>query len=104
MTVPSTTTAPPQVANPYLAHLRACMAQARTADHDASGALRNVTSLMAGGAWRSASADAFAVDVTGQQRAASGGSGRCVAEIETAIASQPERVDPTSWQAHYRNF
>lgn len=93
-----------KVPNPYLAAVRANRADAETATTDLRGDLDAAVTAMDNGAWQSPVADTFYTELTGHRTTLETAADGAMGEFDDAIASQPEEVEPNSWQTHWRNL
>ena len=92
------------VPNPYLAAVRSAKGSATGPAEQLKDGLKTVKSAMDGDCWQSPLADAFYAAIGEHEQTL----GRCrtnaMQEFDDAIAGQPEKVEATAWQVHWRNL
>jgi hypothetical protein len=94
----------PQVGNPYKAALAAALGRARPVARHAATVFDSTAAGMRGEAWVSPLADRFFSELTAHDAVARSAGDGCVEALQRAHDGQPDRVDGTSWQVHWRNL
>jgi hypothetical protein len=92
-----------QLGNPYKAALAAAIDRAVPVAGHAATVFDSTIAGMRGEAWVSPLADRFFSSLTAQDTAARSAGDGCVEALRRAHDSQPDRVDRTAWQVHWRN-
>ncbi|SDU85519.1 hypothetical protein SAMN04488563_6780 [Jiangella alkaliphila] len=95
---------PDKVPNPYLAAVRANRGDAEPAATGLRGDLDAAVTAMDNGAWQSSVADTFYTELTGHKTTLTNAADGALGGFDDIIASQPEEVEPNSWQTHWRNL
>lgn len=93
-----------KVPNPYLAAVRANRGAAEPVAADLREDLDAAIQAMDNGAWQSTVADTFYTELTGHKTTLGTAADGVMGEFDDVIASQPEEVEPGSWQTHWRNL
>jgi len=92
---------PGKVPNKYKAAVARNYGQAGAVARELANIMNDATSAMNGKAWVSTRADAFAGELKGvESTLRSAGSG-CEAALKAKRDSEPDMVDPDSWQAKW---
>lgn len=90
-----------KVPNVYKAMLQERRPGAASLAHDLQTALDGAAKAMAAGAWQSPTATEFEHALTAQRKTLSTAAASVTHEFDTQIASEPDLVDPNSFQANF---
>ena len=93
-----------KVPNPYLAAIKSAKERSSEPAESLRTALEKAGTAMENGAWSGGKADSFAGSLSGWKSTAKHAATAAMNEFDDAIAGQPERVDPQSWQVHWHNL
>lgn len=92
------------IPNPYKAALAHALGNVRDPAATAASLLDPVVASMEGHAWVSPLAQEFTSGARDQDRTATCAGEDTVEAIRRAYYAQPDKVEPTAWQAHWRNL
>lgn len=92
------------VNNNYKSALRAARATCREPASDLERALTAAERAMQNGAWGGPKGEDFAGELKTYKTKLNDAGPQAIADLDTAIAAQPERVESTAWQVNWQRM
>lgn len=92
------------VNNNYKTALRSARTTCRQPASDLEDALTAAERAMQNGAWGGPKGEDFAGELKGYKQKLNAAGPDAIADLDAAIAGQPERVESTAWQVHWHRM
>jgi hypothetical protein len=93
-----------EVANPYKAAVGGALGRVKGYSSTAAAALDAAKTAWSAKAWTGGTSADFEAGLTAQATAAKNGGDACVGELQGMYDRQPDKVESTAWQVHWRNL
>lgn len=90
------------IPNPYKHAVSEALPKVRQDVHGATIALNAAKAAFASGAWTGGTSAAFGTDLQGRDKSVKNAAQACLTEVEAIHRAEPDKVEPTAWQLHWR--